>query len=164
MHGDMMADLDSPAWNEINPSRCPCRGSGWLLSDFDTWHRCTAHGADVPHPEDDDGRDAFDSHGHSLRLLRAAYRHLQKVSGLSCEAFRYAVNVRLTGVENPSPEEWVGAADAISSEAWAVAADARARAEGYSCRLEAAWAAGGRDEAAERSGHYGRNEAAEWYP
>lgn len=164
MDSETMSDLDSALWNEINPSRCPCRGTGWLLSGYDTWHRCHVHGAGVPHPEDEEGRDGFDSTAHSRKLLRAAYRQLQETSGLTRDAFRYAVNVRLTGIDNPSPEEWVDAADAISREAWMVAADARARAEGYSCRLEAAWAAGGRDEAAERSGVYGVDEARGWYP
>jgi len=35
---------------------CACRGSGWALSDLDTWHKCPYHcKANTPHPEDDCG-------------------------------------------------------------------------------------------------------------
>lgn len=39
---------------EEDPKRCPCHGSGWMLSDYDTWHRCYVHNnGHIPHPEDE---------------------------------------------------------------------------------------------------------------
>lgn len=43
--------LRTAKWAEINPAACLCKGSGWVLSDADTWHNCVLHGAGVPHPE-----------------------------------------------------------------------------------------------------------------
>lgn len=37
-------------------AKCRCRGSGWALSELDTWHKCRIHWKnhkDTPHPEDD---------------------------------------------------------------------------------------------------------------
>jgi hypothetical protein len=34
-----------------DPARCECHGSGWILTDFDTWHECPLHRG-RPHPED----------------------------------------------------------------------------------------------------------------
>lgn len=34
-------------------NRCRCRGSGWALSDLDSWHRCHYHYTNQRHPEDD---------------------------------------------------------------------------------------------------------------
>ena len=31
---------------------CACRGTGWHLSDVDTWHKCPIHFTNQPHPED----------------------------------------------------------------------------------------------------------------
>lgn len=36
-----------------NPGLCGCRGQGWLLSDFDTWHECRYHYQGQAHPGDD---------------------------------------------------------------------------------------------------------------
>lgn len=32
---------------------CLCRGSGWALSDLDTWHECPLHYEGQPHPDAD---------------------------------------------------------------------------------------------------------------
>lgn len=42
----------------LNPEadKCKCHGSGWALTDFDTWEKCPFHyknHKDTPHPEDD---------------------------------------------------------------------------------------------------------------
>ena len=34
------------------PEFCSCRGYGWILSDYDTWHECRFH-TGMPHPEYD---------------------------------------------------------------------------------------------------------------
>ena len=36
-----------------DPKQCGCHGTGWILSDFDTWHECPAHYKGQRHPEDD---------------------------------------------------------------------------------------------------------------
>lgn len=30
---------------------CPCRGGGWVLTNYDTYERCPAHFTGQPHPE-----------------------------------------------------------------------------------------------------------------
>lgn len=35
-----------------DPEQCLCRGSGWALSDVDTWHQCPIHYKNQRHPED----------------------------------------------------------------------------------------------------------------
>lgn len=39
-------------WAEPDPTRCLCHGSGWALSDVDTWHECPVHFRGQLHPED----------------------------------------------------------------------------------------------------------------
>lgn len=39
---------------------CLCGGSGWALSDVDTWHQCPFHyQGNQPHPEDDTANQAM---------------------------------------------------------------------------------------------------------
>lgn len=133
-------ELDSGRWANMNPSQCECRG-GWLLSDYDTWHRCPLHGKGVPHPEDDGA--VFDREAHNLRIYRVAYAHFRDAAvscGMTREAFRLAVLLEIQ-VEAPTKADWVDAADSVASSAFRWDADRRAAARGYSCRLEAAWAA-----------------------
>jgi hypothetical protein len=41
-------------WADPDPKLCGCRGSGWALSDVDTWHKCPIHHKPGQrHPEDD---------------------------------------------------------------------------------------------------------------
>lgn len=35
-------------------SECWCRGSGWVLTDWDSWHQCPCHYDGQPDPEDCD--------------------------------------------------------------------------------------------------------------
>lgn len=39
-------------WSDENPNNCRCRGSGWVLSELDTWHKCPVHFKNQIHPED----------------------------------------------------------------------------------------------------------------
>jgi hypothetical protein len=39
-------------WADPDEKVCGCRGSGYALSDVDTWHKCPYHPA-TRHPEDD---------------------------------------------------------------------------------------------------------------
>jgi len=35
-----------------DPKKCPCRGSGWFNSNYDTWEKCPLHWTmDSVHPE-----------------------------------------------------------------------------------------------------------------
>jgi hypothetical protein len=135
-------ELDSGRWANRNPARCECR-NGWLHSDWDTWHRCPLHGKGVPHPEDEGGE--FDYQAHSLRIYREAYASFRDEAvalGMTRGEFRLTVEKILqTGV--PTMSDWVNAADDVACQAFAEDADRRAEAQGYSCRLEAAWAADG---------------------
>lgn len=45
-------DFRTGHWADPDASRCPCHGSGWALSDVDTWHECPCHYAGQQHPED----------------------------------------------------------------------------------------------------------------
>lgn len=56
-------DLDLPA------DVCRCRGTGWLLSDVDTWHVCRAHNVGQRHP--DDYREYDDDEGSLEAAPRA---------------------------------------------------------------------------------------------
>lgn len=143
-------ELESGIWAEHNPSSCPCSGRGWLGSDLDTWHRCPLHGQGVPHPEDE---EVFHNEVlHLLTIRRAAWRHFQQRSGLPPRDFRYHVERCLTsvGISGMHPQDWVDAAEQVSDALVAEMQDERARLMGYSCRLEAAWAAEAEVEAAAR--------------
>ncbi len=104
----IMRDLDTGAWAQIVPERCPCNGHGWLLSDFDTWHVCPLHGKGVPHPEDDESRAAFDVAAHRVRIHREAWRALVAISGMTPKEFRAAVEAGAHFFRyNPIPRDWV---------------------------------------------------------
>ena len=138
MFENEMRELNAGSWAEPSYIACPCR-HGWFLSDLDTWHRCPFHGRDVPHPEDEQAQ--FDYAAHQIRMLRQDWRLAQERSGLSRAAFRRCVSVAVRHLQAPTPTEWVTAAWAISDEMRATELATRAHAQGYSCRLEAAWAA-----------------------
>ena len=62
--------LESGQWAEEDPKECPCNGSGWLLSDLDTWHRCPTHGKGKPCPDDDHPEPEFDVEMEKVKLIR----------------------------------------------------------------------------------------------
>lgn len=143
MYSHPVNELDSGRWANPNPSACPCRGGGWLLSDWDTLHLCPMHGKGVPHPEEE---TEFDYRAHSLRVHREAWVYFRVQSGMAPRAFREAVTAHIrTRVRAttfvPTPKDWVDFADEVAEMVWQEEADRRAVAAGYSCRLEAAWAA-----------------------
>lgn len=150
MNGDIMRDLDSGRWAEINPVRCPCRGSGWLLSDFDTFHACPVHGNGVPHPEDEDM--VFDYEAHMLKVRRAAYATFRNTAmrhNVDRVQFRKLVEARVASERRP--QDWVNAAEEVAEDLSMMAAEEEAHRLGYSCRLEMSWAL---DAADERDGYY----------
>jgi hypothetical protein len=47
-------------WADPDKKVCGCRGSGYALSDVDTWHKCPYHCTPTTrHPEDDYGDDDY---------------------------------------------------------------------------------------------------------
>lgn len=47
--------MESSQWSDIDPTICACKGSGWVLSDLDTWHKCSSHfNKELGHPEEND--------------------------------------------------------------------------------------------------------------
>lgn len=136
-------------WSHPNPSQCPCRGRGWLLSDFDTWHACNEHGG-TPHPESE--CEDFDYEAHGIRIRRRAYRVFQEASGLDRGTFRAEV-MRRAGA-GATPQAFVDAADGIAHERIQVAEDEEARRQGFSCALEMRMAEWAEEERMERGGWY----------
>lgn len=128
-----------------NPSHCPCRGRGWMLSDFDTWHRCPIHeGLPNPDPEYLDEAEteaqAVAEAAMRLRNYRKAYAWFRgQTLGLTREQFHQAV-VAVLGDRAKSPATWTDAAEEVYEASRSESLDARARALGYSCRLKAVWA------------------------
>ena len=75
-------DLESGLWAEPWSETCPCRGSGWLLSDFDTWHRCPVHGRGVPHPEEYPEDHEVEDYGPSLgKAMAVSYGEIPAGKG-----------------------------------------------------------------------------------
>lgn len=109
MNERIYRELESGVWAQANPAKCPCRG-GWLLSDYDTWHRCPLHGKGVPHPDDEE--EGFDSHHHNITMLRDIYAAFRD----QAHRMGFRGNFRLAA--NPdqafkTPQEWVNAAEKV---------------------------------------------------
>jgi hypothetical protein len=136
--------MESGAWAEVNPSKCPCRGNGWLLSDLDTWHKCPLHSAGCSHPdaEELDGEapettsEAADD-ARRLTLYRNAYATFQtrfvKLGAGTAAQFTKAVKARALA---PTPEELTNAAELVAGEYEQDHAEEIARRRGFSCALE----------------------------
>jgi len=142
-------DLESGQWAALLPTECPCHGSGWMLSTFDTWHRCPIHGNGVPHPEDE--HVDFDRDAHCLETWRTCWRYLQGWRrSLGFQGPMTAWVVRLSGKCPATPQEWVEVAYGLVTQGSRVQDEADARAQGYSCNLERALAEEARTERDER--------------
>lgn len=112
------SDLNSAMWCEINPRRCPCNGRGWLLSDWDTWHRCLAHAApNAKNPECQDDVDPATYRAQQLAMFRKAYvtfRDIALRNGIeSASQFTALCRERLK-TSKPSPGDWVDAAEEVA--------------------------------------------------
>ena len=52
---DYYEDFKSGYWAREDAEECKCRGSGWALSEVDTWHPCPVHfRKGQRHPDDED--------------------------------------------------------------------------------------------------------------
>lgn len=137
---EMIEELDYGKWASRNPSKCICSG-GWLLSDYDTYHRCPFHGQGVPHPEEDDA--GFDYKQHSLTIYREAYRYFQEGAadlGVGKEAFSDFVK-KFISMREPSKVQWVNAAEQVYADLHNTRLELRSKGMGFSCILKAAWEA-----------------------
>lgn len=146
-------ELQLSRWNTLNPNTCPCRGSGWLLSDYDTWHRCVTHGHNVPHPEDDsESSDAFDFKAHRLNNLRVAYATFRDIARRNGFVGDFKAACQRALDLNPTPQAWVDAAEHVAESFRYDAEENAAHAAGYSCGLEARLAGYAAEERWERYG------------
>lgn len=139
-------ELQSGCWADHNPSQCPCHGHGWFNSDFDVAFECPLHSHGAPHPEDEEGCESFDWAAHSLQVNRQAWRDAQNRSGMAPWPFRVAVEAHVRATVRartfvPTVREWVDFAFDVAEHEWSQAQDMRAQSMGFSCRLEASWAA-----------------------
>lgn len=111
--------LQEGAWANPNPSRCPCQGNGWLLSNFDAWHRCPLHGEGVPHPEEEwynEEYPKFDYEEHLLDMQREAYRYFRgkaRKAGFTGNFKELCRRYLKTTI--PGPKDWVDTADEIAT-------------------------------------------------
>lgn len=102
-------DLQSGLWALPNPKECLCRGTGWMLSNFGTWHKCPMHRKNAPHPEMNEGDDIQNLHLEALRASFRFYRNEARTLGFKGDWNRTLKGI--IGSENPTPEEWVSAAE-----------------------------------------------------
>lgn len=158
MHPAQQLD-DWRLWAHHNPAKCPCKGGGWLASDWDSWHRCGLHGVGVPHPEDESAAPNTASNclaraSHKRNYMRAAWRHFCRLSGMHPKAFLRKAAKRLAGLANPTMQEWVNAAEEVGEAAARERSEAEARRMGYTCDLERRWADEAAQERAMRMGFH----------
>ena len=146
-HGNIMQHLNSSRWSLTNPSQCPCRGRGWLTSDYDTSHECRYHGG-TPHPEGED--EGFDWDAHKGRTLLKAFEVFRSdalVDGLKGSFLKACFDMLHT--DTPTPADWVNAAQDVAADCAYEATEAQAKREGYSCGLEMRYAQEAAQEAAQ---------------
>ena len=158
MYGQTARDLDSGNWANLNPNLCPCKGSGWLHSDLDSFHACPVHKtASQRHPEDQfDGEwtaeieAAIDAEFAQIaaerltlnRNLFERFTEIARKAGFKGN-FKAACEEVLGDYEEgsaPGPLAWLDAADKVSEAVAKEARETEARAQGYSCDLEARFA------------------------
>lgn len=128
-----------PLWSEFNPRKCPCKGTGWRASAFDTWHWCGLHGAWAPHPEEDAAEDPKKRARREMNYMREAWRHFCRLSGMWPKAFRQVVTASLPRGVRITPQHWVDVAEEVAETAAQERREARARKLGFSCDLERRW-------------------------
>ena len=58
-------------WADVEPARCGCRGTGYALSQVDTWHPCPVHFTPGQRHPEDDGPDECDTVTVDARTVAA---------------------------------------------------------------------------------------------
>ena len=128
-------ELCTGKWADPNPYRCPCRGTGWLVSDYDTYHRCPLHGGGAPHPEDDE--TVFDYNAHRIGMARIYWRLLRhEALTLGFEGDFTEACVATADKPPITPQAWVAAAERVAAPLAREHAEKDVRRRGYSCALE----------------------------
>ena len=110
-------------WMHFDGAICGCGGSGWFLSDLDTFHECSYHHvAGQPHPEDYCCEGYEESNEDQARIKEARTEHLR-------DAFRtyrqQALDMGLPladfngtlPTDAATPAEWVKAARQVVEQA-----------------------------------------------
>ena len=138
-------ELCSGRWAEMNPSKCPCRGRGFLISDLDTCHRCPIHGEGATHPEDErsyasvaeEEAESRAAEERYVNMMRGVFMHFAnralEVMGNKAAVMK-AVKATRTG---STPQDFVDAVERVAMEAEYEAEERSAQARGFSCGLEA---------------------------
>jgi len=112
MNNQVWQELNLNAWADPNPFICLCRGSGWLLSDLDSWHKCPWHGENVPHPEEDD--QDFDPKAHLLDQARSAFVYFREEARKAGFVGNFPqACLKAAGKTDLSPMEWLVAAELV---------------------------------------------------
>lgn len=127
--------MQSGQWAERNPLTCPCKGSGWKLSDLDTWHECPYHKHGSTHPEvemEEPVDPAFRQQEEAARLemLRRLYREAREAAfteGFSgsfkdaCAGLlhdsEFLARYRIAEDAEITPVMWVAAAEEVAEGA-----------------------------------------------
>lgn len=103
----------------MNPRSCDCKGSGWLLSQIDTYHPCRLHNEGASHPEDDHYPSEKESEARRLAQLKRAYTfYADGIRRYGVQNVRDAIYPRFTfgaftSNYKPTPEEWVDGAEQV---------------------------------------------------
>ncbi len=127
-------ELESGFWAEMAPAHCPCGGSGWMLSNFDIWHKCLIHYHGTPHPEFDYVDDG-DYEAARLEMYRGIYAQLRAQAFQA--GFRGEFNGAIAGMlSTATPADWVNCAYEVVADFEQSAQETEARKQGYSCGLE----------------------------
>ncbi len=123
-------ELCSGRWAEVNPSKCPCGGRGFLLSDFDTWHRCPQHGVGMPDPESEmEEPSDFDFAAHKLANLRGAFLYFANLALVLAAGDKAAVQAAVKRERTGStPQDFVDAVERVTERAEYEAREVSARA------------------------------------
>ena len=138
---DIYRQLESGAWADPDYFVCPCRG-GWLLSDFDSFHRCPFHAEGDRHPEDDSEYTEEEEKMNAtyrVRMARQTFKHYDRAAReLGIEGFKVKViDAFFATDEGLSREErFCKAAAEVVAKAAYEAREVTARRKGYSCGFE----------------------------
>jgi hypothetical protein len=134
-----ITDLDSGAWADPDFFECPCRG-GWLLSNYDTWHRCPFHAEGDGHPDDEfTEEDAKAAEGYYLRMARETFKSYNaQARELGIADFKHKVIDAFfaTDADLTRAKRYCIAARSVVTEAAYEARENTARRQGYSCGFE----------------------------
>ena len=131
---------DSACWSEINPNKCPCRGKGWIISDYDTVHKCNQHAKNAPTPHDYEdeyySQRPYDWNSHTEENYKEAYQIFLANTKMKENDFRNACIEKNDGIIPATLSQWVDCAEQVYLEYEYETSEEFAKTRGYSCALE----------------------------